>query len=131
MLSSHPKEYIIYGWINEKHSCAPSLFYVHAITYYPNCQNCISIRKYFSNMLLWFNIQIQFFSSLSVSESNSGQTVSCTRKYCMKWNCHNLHNYTHIWFTCHCTLLYMKIFLHRYESIQQYIPSIHITSPVV
>ena len=46
------------------------------------------------------------------------QPVTCTKKYHKRKNCHNLHNYTHGWFTLHSKLLHTTKFPHHNESIK-------------
>ena len=71
-----------YNWINEKHLHVPIIhFYI----------------------LVWFNIQQYFHTILSGRVYNSGQYVNCTRKYCTKTNCLNIHTSTQTCFTRHRT----------------------------
>ena len=48
--------------------------------------------------------------------------VACTRKYPTIQICHNIHNYTHSYFTHHCTVLHTTKFLHQTEFVRKYIP---------
>ena len=95
-----------YIQINDKFPCVPLLFYVRTRTYSFDFNNWIPICKYISHMLIWFNIQRHFRVRLSVSVYNPCEPVNCARKYHMKINRHNLHNYTQTCFTHHNTLLH-------------------------
>ena len=65
----------------------------HVTPYIPVLKNIPRFTIIQFNTLVWFKIQIYFWSSLSVRVSDSGQTIHCTIKYCTKVTCHNLHSY--------------------------------------
>ena len=75
----------------------------------------VTIGYPYSNIFHIFSYdstQEDFFVSLYVRVSNSGQPVRYTRKYFTKGNCHNLHNCTQSSFTHHHKLLNDRIIQH-------------------